>query len=368
MSQVGASVSSFTIADFTAGDTPRASEVTEAPPPSTALAVWTPPPEPGRWERLTWRVLGRPEPGQDGRFDHILVDASLITVPREPVLASLVLDLAKRGELSVKSFYDALALGTATTAKPKALERVRKSLRIAAEKLDARSPGAKLADAARGRLDIMRRELDALDALRTQPHTLAQRAEGGAASLLAAFDGHQADLTALLVGAATATGADRDAVEVVRAGLAGLAKRRDAVQTSLRLQLVEIRSACQERDAAAASAAARERVAAREAARAEEARVAAITNLSAPERKTIIECLSLVERKGARFYSPGGAAIRSRDVLSHLAVSGVDFALGPAPTLRSMLSELVGYTWTPKERQSVRDLSSLNALLERLAA
>lgn len=347
----------------------RDHEAAEEKPVST-VAVWTPPPQPGTWQRVSWSLFGRPEPGVDGRFDHVVVDASLITVPRDPGLARVVLALGRSGELSVKRLYDALASDReASLAKPKALAALRKELRIAAEKLDARSPGAKVVDDARNRLQLLRRELDVLDVVRAQPDLLATRLDGGAPALLAAFDGHHAEVTSLLAGASAAVGVDHDALEIVRAGAAALCERRNAMHTSLGMQIMDLRSAKVERDAAAASLAAAERVAAHDAAIAERARVDAITGLSGAERALLVTRIQRFENLGGRFFGQTSGHVRSNDVLAHLALGGIEYAIGQRPTLRFTFAETFGAEkWTGGDRTVVRDLAGLEDVLKRAGA
>ncbi|MEZ0312773.1 MAG: hypothetical protein ACAI38_13445 [Myxococcota bacterium] len=320
-----------------------------APAPSTAVVVWTPPPEPSAWQRLMWSMFGRPEPGLDGRFDHVLVDASMITMPKDQRLAAIVLGLAKGGRLSVKGLFETLASDGAGSIKPSQVDGVRKSIRLAAEKLEQRSPGAKLADAARVQLDVLRRDLDALDSLRTEPYRLLQRAEGGVASLLAPFDGHHSELQALLAGAASAAGAEHDKIEIIRAGLAGLVARRDAVGPSVDQQLAAIHTAAREHKTKAA-----------EAARADEARVAVITALSPAERARYGERLEQAAKIGARFSTPTGSAVPAHDVLAHLAWHGVEVSLGGPGLFSQLLRQPTGPS------QTIRDLTSLEDLLKRL--
>lgn len=339
------------------------------PPASNAVTTWAPPQQPGTWQRVGFRLFGQPEPGLDGRFDHLTVDASLVGVPKDPALARVVLALGRKGELSVKRLYDMLASDrAAASVKPKALCALRKELRLAAEKLDARSPGDKIVDNARRRLDALKRELDALDMLRTQPEFLAERAEGGAAALLAAADGHHADVTALIAGARNAVGTDHAALAVVQASLAGMGERRNALSTSLDAQLVDLRSARLERAAAAASAAAAARVAEHDAAVAERARVDAIVSLSPNERARLVERMQRFERLGGRFFAAtgGNAHVRPHDVLPHLALSGIDYALGPTPSLKASLGEALGLsTWQGGERTNLRTLAALEDVLTR---
>ncbi len=340
-------------------ENPLESETSAPPPPkapstNTSLAVWTPPRPPSAWQRMTWSLFGRPEPGLDGRYDHIVIDAGLVTVPSDQRLASLVLGLAKNGELSVRNLVASLASDATGGIKPKAVDAVRKNIRIAAEKLEQRSPGAKLADAARSRLEVLRRELDKLDALRAQPAHLRQRAESGVSALFATFDGQNVELQTLLTGAANALGAEHDKLEVLRAGLTSLVARRDAMQPSLEDQLTELRALDEQRKAEAT-----------EAARAQESRVAVITALSQDERNRYSERLERATKMGTRFYTPTGTSVPARDVLAHLAWHGVQVALGGPSTWASQLGSLLP---SRKEgpRQAIHDLTGLENLLKRL--
>ena len=322
---------------------PERDEPAPPPAPSTAVTVWTPPEEPGAWQRFKWSILGRPEPGLDGRFDHVIVDASLITVPKDPRLAAMVLALAKDGRLSVKNLFEALASDAVTGIKPSALDAVRKSVRIAAEKLEQRSPAAKLADAARLRIEVLRRELDGLDRLRADAARLLQHAEGGAAALLAAFDGQHIEVQTLLAGAANAAGGEHEKIEILRATLAGLVARREAATPSIEQQLVELRA----KEA--------------EAARADESRVAVITGLSPAERARYGERLQQAAKIGARFFTQTGNAVQPQDVLAHLAWHGIEVSLaGSTGLFASFIRQPTGPT------QAIKNLTGLEDLLKRL--
>ncbi len=320
------------------------------PTPSAAVVVWNPPPEPGLWLQIKWALLGRPEPGLDGRFDHVLVDSSLISVPKDERLARQVLTLGKTNGLSVKNLFEVLAGDGSSGIKPKDVDAVRKDIRIAAERLEQRSPAAKLADAARLQLEVLRRELDHLDYLREDASRLQRRAEAGVPVLFARFDGQHVEMQTLLTGAANAVGGEQEKIELLRAGLASMVARRDATMPAIEQQLDGIRASEERRkqqDTQVSEAQAR--------------RAAVIKALPQADRDSYAERLQKAETVGARFFAPAGDRIAPSEVLAHLAWHGIEIALrgNSGFGIRALLTP-------PKDepRQAIRDLTALEDALK----